>query len=202
MPWVRAPQEAIRLKVTLKGLKPPIWRRLLVEDTMTLGELNFAVQGAMGWENSHLHLFLVGRRQVGDPGQLDEVEDEARVTVGEVARLGTSFTYVYDMGDDWEHAIEIEGLGPLEPGARLSGLRRRQARLPAGGFGRAVGLRRHAGGGRRPGGRAPRGAEGVARRVRSRGLLGRGGRGAAAGVVRADAGAQAAEAVRRRVTIA
>ncbi len=116
MPWVRAPQEAIRLKVTLKGLKPPIWRRLLVEDTMTLGELNFAVQGAMGWENSHLHLFLVGRRQVGDPGQLDEVEDEARVTVGEVARLGTSFTYVYDMGDDWEHAIEIEGLGPLEPG--------------------------------------------------------------------------------------
>ena len=60
MPWVRAPQEAIRLKVTLKGLRPPVWRRLLVEDTMTLRYLHFAVQAAMGWENSHLHLFLVG----------------------------------------------------------------------------------------------------------------------------------------------
>ena len=27
-----------------------------------------------------------------------------------------SFAYVYDMGDDWEHAIAIEGSGPIEPG--------------------------------------------------------------------------------------
>ena len=60
MVWGPAPQRAIRLKVTLAGLRPPIWRRLLVEDTMTLGYLHFAVQAAMGWENSHLHLFLVG----------------------------------------------------------------------------------------------------------------------------------------------
>ena len=47
MPWVRAPQEAVRLKVTLKGLKPPVWRRIVAEDTMTLGELHMAVQAAM-----------------------------------------------------------------------------------------------------------------------------------------------------------
>ena len=117
MAWVRAPERAIRLKVTLKGLRPPVWRRLLVEDTMTLGELHMAVQAAMGWENSHLHLFLVGGEQVGDPGQLDEVADEAGVTVGEAAGLGCkSFDYVYDMGDDWEHAIAIEGSGPIEAG--------------------------------------------------------------------------------------
>jgi hypothetical protein len=117
MPWVRAPQRAIRLKVTLKGLKPPIWRRLLVEDTMTLGHLHFGVQAAMGWENSHLHLFLVGTEQLGDPQQLDEVEDEAGVTVGALADRGVkTFAYVYDMGDDWEHAIAIESAEPLEPG--------------------------------------------------------------------------------------
>ena len=55
---------------------------------MTLGDLHMAVQAAMGWENSHLHLFLVGRRQVGDPRQLDEVADEAAVTVGGVAAAG------------------------------------------------------------------------------------------------------------------
>ena len=110
MPWVRAPESAIRLKVTLKGLKPPVWRRLLVEDTMTLGDLHMAVQAAMGWDNSHLHLFMLGREQVGDPRQLDEVEDEERVTVADVARRRLkSFAYIYDMGDDWEHTVTIEG---------------------------------------------------------------------------------------------
>ena len=189
MPWVRAPQEAVRLKVTLKGLKPPVWRRLVAEDTITLGELHMAVQAAMGWENSHLHLFMVEGAQVGDPRQLDEVEDEARLTVGELAARGVrSFGYVYDMGDDWEHAIAIEGSGPLETRPGLSGLHRREGRLPAGGFGRAVGVRRPAGGGGGPGGRAPRGGERVARGVRSGGVLGRGGGGAGAGVVRAEAG--------------
>jgi hypothetical protein len=116
MPWVRAPQSAIRLKVTLKGLKPPIWRRLLVEDTMTLGDLNMAVQAAMGWTNSHLHLFVSGREQIGDPRQFDEVEDEDKVTVGELAALGwKSLAYIYDMGDNWEHTIAIERAEPIDP---------------------------------------------------------------------------------------
>ena len=116
MPWVRAPQEAIRLKVTLKGLKPPIWRRLVVEDTMTLGDLHMAVQAAMGWDNSHLHIFLAGEDQIGDPRQLDDVENEARVTLGELKAQGRkTFGYVYDMGDDWDHAIRIERSEPLDP---------------------------------------------------------------------------------------
>ena len=116
MPWVRAPQEAIRLKVTLDGLRPPVWRRLLVEDTMPLGDLHMALQAAMGWDNSHLHLFRVGDEDVGDPRQLDEVSNEATWTVGAIAADGgTSFGYVYDMGDDWEHTIRIEGREPLDP---------------------------------------------------------------------------------------
>lgn len=117
MAGVRAPQNAVRLKVTLKGPKPPIWRRLLVEDTMSLGHLHMAVQAAMGWDDSHLHLFMVDREQIGDPMQLDDIEDEARVTVGELAGAGRkSFTYIYDMGDNWEHTITIERSEALEPG--------------------------------------------------------------------------------------
>jgi hypothetical protein len=117
MPWVRAPQRAIRLKVTLRGLRPPVWRRLLVEDTMPLGHLHMAVQAAMGWDNSHLHLFMVDRAAIGDPRQLDVDEDEDRVSVGALAARGVkAFDYVYDMGDSWEHRITIEGSGPLEPG--------------------------------------------------------------------------------------
>lgn len=116
MSRVRAPESAIRLKVTLKGLKPPVWRRLLVEDTTSLGDLHVAVQAAMGWDDRHLHLFMAGREAIGDPRQLDDVEDEADVTVGEVAALGwKSFAYVYDLGDDWEHTVRVEGMEPLEP---------------------------------------------------------------------------------------
>ncbi len=36
------------LKVMLRGVRPPIWRRLLMPSTMTLGDLHQAIQAAMG----------------------------------------------------------------------------------------------------------------------------------------------------------
>lgn len=110
-----AEERAVRLKVTLDDCVPPVWRRLLVAETATLGDLHGAVQAAMGWEESHLHLFEVGRReQYGVPRDLD-VDDERQVTVGALARPVKKFTYVYDMGDDWRHTIAIEGFEPLDP---------------------------------------------------------------------------------------
>ena len=176
MPWVRAPQQAIRLKVTLKGLKPPIWRRLVVEDTMTLGDLHMAVQAAMGWGNSHLHLFLAGEDQIGDPRQLDDVENEATVTVGELKAQGRkTFGYVYDMGDDWDHAIRIERSEPLDPARAYPACIDGKGACPPEELGRTLGLCGDAGGGGRPERRLARRVQGVARRVRPRGVLGRGG---------------------------
>jgi Plasmid pRiA4b ORF-3-like protein len=47
-----------KLKVTLMGTKPVIWRRLLVPGNANLGWLHAVLQVAMGWTNSHLDHFL------------------------------------------------------------------------------------------------------------------------------------------------
>jgi hypothetical protein len=46
----RKAEEVISLKVTLRGIRPPIWRRLEVPTRLSLGGLHDAIQAAMGWE--------------------------------------------------------------------------------------------------------------------------------------------------------
>ncbi len=104
-----AAKSIISLKVTLRGSKPPIWRRLLMPGIATLGELHMAIQVAMGWENCHLHDFSVGHVRYGDTDNTDDVVDENRMTLNRMVKSGvTRFTYTYDFGDDWEHGIVIE----------------------------------------------------------------------------------------------
>lgn len=75
----------------------------------------------MGWTNSHLHAFEVGRERYGEPDPGGELEfaDEGRVKISQVAAGGhKKFTYTYDFGDDWRHAIVVEKVLDAEPGVR------------------------------------------------------------------------------------
>src|SRR6202034_4145249 len=60
-------QEIYRIKVTLLGTRPPIWRRLLVPADLTLEQLHDVLQLAMGWEDWHLHVFRIGEKRFGKP---------------------------------------------------------------------------------------------------------------------------------------
>nr|MBA3531439.1 plasmid pRiA4b ORF-3 family protein [Ardenticatenales bacterium] len=56
MPAKKADESPVyQLKVTLKGTKPPIWRRIQVRGSTTLGKLHRILQVVMGWTDSHLH---------------------------------------------------------------------------------------------------------------------------------------------------
>lgn len=113
----RTATKLIRLKVTLQGIRPPIWRRLLMPGGMTLGDLHLAVQTSMGWEDCHLHRFDIADRAYGDPLSVDFVADEERLTLDGVVRSRVArFRYTYDFGDDWEHVITIEGTQPALDG--------------------------------------------------------------------------------------
>ena len=52
-----------QVKITLKHSKPPIWRRLLISSETTLAQLHGIIQTAMGWYNSHLHMFRIHRNR-------------------------------------------------------------------------------------------------------------------------------------------
>ena len=114
-----AADRLVSLKVTLRGIRPPIWRRLVIPGTMTLGDLHQAIQAAMGWDDDHLHVFDIAGRSYSDPSTVDDVADEERVTLNGVLKSGVArFTYTYDFGDTWEHTIVLEGQSPPGDGRR------------------------------------------------------------------------------------
>ncbi len=116
-PKTSADANIIRLKVTLRGVKPPVWRRLVMPGTMTLGDLHKAIQAAMGWHDCHLHAFDVGGEQFGDRRSLDDVADEKRPTLNDLLRSSViRFTYIYDFGDTWEHTVAFEKSEPAVEG--------------------------------------------------------------------------------------
>ena len=96
----------MQAQVTLRGTRPPIWRRLLVPADMTLTRLHRVLQIAMGWQDSHMHEFRVeARHQAG----LRSAQIQRSARIGEVlTEIGSSLTYTYDLGDGWEHSIVLE----------------------------------------------------------------------------------------------
>ena len=119
--------DVLSLKVTLRNIRPPIWRRILMSSGMTLGDLHLAIQATIGWDSSHLHAFEIGDRQFGDRSLMDDVENEDRLTLGDLVKSGMRrFRYTYDFGDDWQHDILIE-----KPGRRPAGKIARKACRPA-----------------------------------------------------------------------
>jgi hypothetical protein len=115
-----------QFKITLVGSKPPIWRRIQVEDC-TLDKLHEHIQTAMGWTNSHLHQFEIFEKRYGDPELLDDGFDDSdcidstRTKISDItpnAGKRFSFTYEYDFGDGLEHEILFEGSPTKEPGKK------------------------------------------------------------------------------------
>jgi len=105
-----------QLKVTLWDIDPPIWRRIQVWEDTTLGHLHEILQIVMGWEDCHLHEFMIGRRLYSIPHEDDELNehkviDERRERLlNLLPRVGTVFQYLYDFGDSWHHDILWEAI--------------------------------------------------------------------------------------------
>jgi hypothetical protein len=117
------PQSIYQLKITLNDSKPPIWRRILVPDSISLHQLHTVLQIVMGWTNSHLHQFIIDGEYYGEPdeedGYSEDLKNEKRCRLNQfVGRKGFKFIYEYDFGDSWEHTILVEAILPIQKSAQ------------------------------------------------------------------------------------
>lgn len=117
-----------QLRITLLGVRPPIWRRVLVPPGESAEYLHDVIQRAMGWYDSHLHQFLLGERpnyiSVEPPDPENERDhptmDSRRIPIRALLqRGGGRVLYNYDFGDGWMHEVRLEKEVPLEKDAFL-----------------------------------------------------------------------------------
>ena len=109
----------LELKLTLADIKPPIWRRLLVPDQITLRRLHEFIQAVAEWNDDHLHEFIIADKRYGQPAprEVVPVRNEALVRLHTLPLAeGTSFTYVYDFGDHWQIEVRVERVLVGSPG--------------------------------------------------------------------------------------
>jgi Plasmid pRiA4b ORF-3-like protein len=105
-----------QLKIQLKYLNPPIWRRVLMSSNAPVQELHFAIQIAMGWENAHLHCFIHNTKMYEPTNEEGDMIDGAPyddlVIADFLKEEEDTVEYQYDFGDSWEHIITLEKILP------------------------------------------------------------------------------------------
>lgn len=109
-----------RLKVSLRQVKPPIWRRIEVPSDIKLSDLSDVLEAAMGWYGGHLHAFEAGA-VVYEPPHPEGFSfgrrpvDEGKARLGEVLPVvGSKMRWDYDFGDGWEHDVVVEAIAPRQ----------------------------------------------------------------------------------------
>ncbi len=114
-------QSIYQLKITLNDSKPPIWRRVLVPKNITFYQLHEIIQTVMGWDDYHLHQFMIDSQIYGNPEYDEygdqETQNEKKYRLDQFVHSdGFKFRYEYDFGDGWLHDLVVEKILPKERG--------------------------------------------------------------------------------------
>lgn len=110
----------LQLKISLNGIKPLIWRRVVVDPTLSLEDMNEVIWGVMPWMGHHMHSFSNKTISVTVPYEEDpfndDTDDYESLVIGDFfTEVGDKSQYEYDFGDSWEHTILLEKIvEPLE----------------------------------------------------------------------------------------
>lgn len=118
------PPHVCQFLIVLPRTDPLVWRRIQVPGTYSFWDLHVAIQDAMGWQDCHLHEFVVvdpDTRRTTLIGIPDEDSPDERLCQPGwkvpieryLSYRSEPVRYRYDFGDDWEHTLELEGVLPV-----------------------------------------------------------------------------------------
>jgi hypothetical protein len=129
--------KAIQLKVRLNLEEHLVWRRIIVPLNRNFTQLHDILQVAFGWKDYHLHKFTIYEELLSGKGSALKIPShhkseykpliilvcsdeafnypskidmklESGIKLSEYLPDNKYLTYTYDLGDDWQHEIEVE----------------------------------------------------------------------------------------------
>ncbi len=115
-----------QVKITLREVKPVVWRRIRIESDKTMFDLYCAILDSMGWTGYHLFIFRtsgrggveIGIRGEGEWGVGEDVLPAVKEPLAKWLAKGKKLILEYDFGDGWEHTVVLEKVLEREPKAK------------------------------------------------------------------------------------
>jgi len=101
----------LQLRISLRGVSPPVWRRLLIPEQITIAQLHHVMQLAMGWHDEHLHRFVIRGWHYGGhrDGALQFFDGPDTLSLAAFSlHEHERFTYLYDFTSWWLHDVRVE----------------------------------------------------------------------------------------------
>ena len=104
----------IEMYIELEPTEPRVWRRFLVQDSLSMYQLHEIIQVTMGWMHSHLFMFSRKGLVITEPSPDDdwrnvEFKDARKTKIASIfENPGDSLVYEYDFGDSWDHKLRFE----------------------------------------------------------------------------------------------
>lgn len=112
------------LRISLKHIKPAIWRKVEIPSNVTLIYLSDLIMDLMGWFGGHMHQYRKGKTYYAPQEQIDESPFDTDDTFPEenysiediLYEVGKTVIFEYDFGDGWEHEIKLSSVAEYKDG--------------------------------------------------------------------------------------
>jgi Plasmid pRiA4b ORF-3-like protein len=113
--------EIATVRIELRHTDPLIWRHVEVPTSITLKSLHDIIQAVMGWFDSHLWEFTIGKQRYGLPMDAgwgsEPCINAGKVRLRDILKARKAvIDYTYDFGDCWEHRLSVTDVRAGEPG--------------------------------------------------------------------------------------
>jgi len=115
----KALERVFTLRLSIVGTTPPVWRRLVVRESMWLSRLHDSIQVVFDWFDYQTHAFNLDELRFGNPLKREalSIEDDRDVTLADLdLEHRERFTYGYHFGDGWQVEIKVEKMGKVAKG--------------------------------------------------------------------------------------